>query len=136
MALYTHLLASRIGKQLNRRNTMSAFICSNRHIATIATRYAKLVGTEAETQAIADALLAINIDSVNYRYGREDEIRACDISEVAPENYQIYDLVALCDCLDYQSCERPNYQNPLLAQITAQFKANCKHRVASNVWSI
>jgi len=115
---------------------MSAFICSPRHIATIATRYAALIGSHSEAQAIADALLATNIASVNYRYARDDANRACDISVVAPENYQTPDLVALCDCLDYQSPELPNYHNPLLERIRAQFKAGCRHSVASNVWSI
>ena len=115
---------------------MSAFICSDPHIATIATRYADQIGQPEEAQAIADALLAINIDSVNYRYGKTTSVRSCDISEVAPDNYQPPDLVALCNCLDYQSCERPEYRNPLLETITAAFKAACRHCVASNVWSI
>ena len=45
-------------------------------------------------------------------------------------------LVALCDCLDYQSCELSDYSNPLLDAITAQFKANCRHSIKSPVWSI
>lgn len=115
---------------------MSAFICSSRHIATIATRYAALIGAPSEAQAIADALLATNIASVNYRYARDEVLRACDITVVAPENYQAPDLVALCDCLDYQSSELPDYNNPLLERIRAQFKAGCKYSIASNVWSI
>lgn len=115
---------------------MSAFICSDRHIATIDTRYANQIGQPGEAQAIADALLAINIDSVNFRYGEDAPVRASDISEVATENYQAPDLVALCQCLDYQSCERPEYHNPLLEAITAVFKVPCRHGVASNVWSI
>jgi hypothetical protein len=115
---------------------MSAFICSDRHIATIATRYANQIGQPQEAQAIADALLATNIDSVNYRHREDELVRACDLSEVAPDSFQAPDLVALCDCLDYQSCERPDYHNPLLETITAAFKATCRHGVASNVWSI
>ena len=46
---------------------MSAFICSDRHIATIAVRYADLT-ENIEPQDIADRLKAINIASVNYRY--------------------------------------------------------------------
>lgn len=41
---------------------MSAFICSDEHIATIAVRYTELLdGRPADAQEIANALLAINI---------------------------------------------------------------------------
>jgi hypothetical protein len=114
---------------------MSAFICSDRHIATIAVRYAELT-ENTDPQDIADRLKAINIASVNYRYDGDTPITPCDLSEVAPPDYQFPDLVALCDCLDYQSCELPDYSNPLLEAITAQFKANCLHNIQSPVWSI
>lgn len=114
---------------------MSAFVCSDRHIATIAVRYAELAKTAAP-QDIANQLKAINIASVNFRYRQNIPISPCDLSEVAPDNFQYSDLLALCECLDYQSCERPDYSNPLLAMITGQFKASCRHSIKSAVWSI
>lgn len=115
---------------------MSAYICSDRHIATIATAYAALL-PDQDPQAIADQLKAINIASVNYRYAHHEPepIEHCSLDEVAP-NLTPPDLVALCNCLDYQSCERPDYDGALLAGITAQFVANLRHGVKSSVWSI
>jgi hypothetical protein len=114
---------------------MSAFICSDRHIATIAVRYAELT-EHTDPQDVADQLKAINIISVNYRYQRETPVSPCRLDAVAAPAYQFPDLVALCDCLDYQSCERPDYSNPLLDSITVAFRAQCRHAIKSPVWSI
>lgn len=114
---------------------MSAFVCSDRHIATIVVRYAELINS-ADSQEIANRLKANNIASVNIRYGLDTPISPCDLSEVAPPNFQCPDLLALCECLDYQSCELPEYNNLLLALITGKFKANCRHSIKSSVWSI
>lgn len=116
---------------------MSAFICSDRHIASIAIHYAKLIPAE-DPQKIADRLKAINILSVNYRYahhGSPEPVTPCNLHDFAPD-LTPPDLVALCNCLDYQSCELPDYANPLLEAITAQFAANVRHGIKSPVWSI
>jgi len=120
-----------------RRITMSAFVCTDRHIATIAVAYAALrPGTDA--QALADELKATNIASVNYRYahhGNPSPIEPCSLAEIAP-NLTPPDLVALCSCLDYQSCERPDFDPAPLAAIRDQFAANVRHGIKSPVWSI
>ena len=115
---------------------MSAFICSDRHIATIATRYAAIL-PGLDVQKIADELKAINIASVNWRYPNHppEPIAPCSLDNVA-DGLSFPDLFALCECLDYQSCELPDYSNPLLDQITAQFKANVRHGFKSSLWSI
>mgnify|MGYP001338022345 FL=1 len=115
---------------------MSAFICSDLHIATIATRYAALLPGQ-DAQKIADDLKALNIASVNWRYSKHPPapVVPCSLADVA-DGLAFSDLVALCECLDYQSCEPPDYSNPLLDQITAQFKANRRHGVNSALWSI
>ncbi len=115
---------------------MSAFLCSDRHIATIATHYAALLPGQ-DAQKIADALKAANIASVNWRYPNhpEEAVEPCSLEEVAVD-LSFPDLVALCECLDYQSCEPTDYTNPLLDQIAAQFKANVRHGIKSPMWSI
>ena len=113
---------------------MSSFVCSDRHIATIAVAYAKLVPS-TDAQAIADRLAQINVDSVNCRYEDTIPYEPVDLTE-AVTTYEPNDLVALCDCLDYQSCDLPDYSNPLLEHISEVFKAECKHSVKSPIWSI
>ena len=115
---------------------MSAFICSDAHIATIAVRYGELIGASSEdVQDIANQLAAINVASVNYRYNEDTTIEACSLEDVRSD-LSFADLVALCNCLDYQSCELPDYSNSLLDAITAQFKANDRSGIKSPMWSI
>jgi hypothetical protein len=115
---------------------MSAFLCTDRHIATIATRYAALLPGQ-DVQKIADDLKAVNIASANWRYPNhpQEPVTPCSLEEAAVD-LSFPDLVALCECLDYQSCEPPDYENPLLDQITAQFKVNVRHGIKSAMWSI
>lgn len=116
---------------------MSAFICTDRHIATIATAYAALVPS-INAQALADELKAINIESVNYRYahhGNPEPVTPCDLGDAVPD-LTPPDLVALCNCLDYQSCERPDYDGTQLENIRARLAQDVRHGIKSPVWSI
>lgn len=113
---------------------MSCFICSDRHIATIATYYAGDIGCLEAIQGIADLLLEKNIEGVNYRYGENTEVTSVDLSEVT--TMHPHDLFALCECLDYQSCDPKGYVNPLLDEITAHFKKRVVGSLTSNLWSI
>lgn len=114
---------------------MSAYVCSDKHIATIACNYVKLFEHGELAQEMADALLACNIASVNYRYKEDEPIVPCSLDEV-DFDLSFEDLSELCRCLDYQSCELPDYNNPLLDRIWAQFKANCRPGIKSPLWSI
>lgn len=117
---------------------MSAYICSDRHIASIALWAAmesagKLKDLSGMAQEIADALKRENIKSVNYRYREKTRFKKCDIlkADVLPPE----DIVALCDCLDYQSCEHPDYKPGMLAVIRASaFRASGGRK--SDLWSI
>ena len=116
---------------------MSCFICSDRHIATIASYFTSDIGFEEPevTQRVADLLLEKNIEGVNFLYKEDTEFTPVDLSEVAQDMYP-HDLVALCDCLEYQSCNPEGYVNPLLDDITAHFKARVVGGLKSNLWSI
>ena len=115
---------------------MSAFICSDRHISTVVVRYCELTGFD-DPQRLANNLKLMNVQSVNYRYRNHppEYFTPCRL-EAAVDGLSFPDLVALCECLDYQSCELPDYKNPLLEAITAQFRANVRHGVKSAMWSI
>lgn len=117
---------------------MSAYICSDRHIASIAMWAAmesagKLKDWRDMAQEIADALKRENIKSVNHRYSERTRFKKCDLStaDVLPPE----DVVALCDCLDYQSCEHHDYKPGMLAVIRASaFRASGGRK--SDLWSI
>ena len=106
---------------------MSAYICSDRHIATIAVTYGNLTGMDRqEVQKLADQLKRWNIRSVNYRYNERTRFAPCCLDDVAKLGST--DMVALCDCLEYQSCERQDWKTDCakayerLTAIKAQFK--------------
>lgn len=124
---------------------MSAFICSDRHIATIVVAYGRLTGDDSNNQAFANTLLLENIRSVNHRYQDSTEPWVCDLSDHEASSRTPSELIALCECLDYQSCEHPDWESSnakqLLDLITAQFRADAatrgqRHTREVGVWAI
>lgn len=95
---------------------MSAFVCTDRHIATIAQAYAQLAGrTPTDVTQIATLLKRENIRSVNYRYRRRDKLVACNLQDAQTldlfgGSLAVGDVLELLHCLKYQSCERPDHQ--------------------------
>lgn len=90
---------------------MSAFICSDLHIATIAKHvsdYFKL-----DCQELADKLKAINIQSVNYRYNEKTRKTKCNIGIKSNILLTLDDVAKLIDSFNYQACE----------ELTPDFKA-------------
>lgn len=100
---------------------MSAWVCSELHINTLAT-YLAAREIEVEWRGspfkcidhpanVATILMAENVASVNYRYG-EDDPAVITYELVAP----LPDLVTvhkLFGCYDYQACEHPGYEQSL-----------------------
>lgn len=113
---------------------MSAFILSDKHLATIALN----VGShfEVEPQELANKLKAINIDSVNYRYREKTRKAKCKIDDYMTIQNR-HDIAGLISCWIYQSCEENSldfiaYKSLLDSYL--QF-----HKLDSNnssVWSI
>jgi len=114
---------------------MSAFICSDKHIATIAQYFFAL--DPAGAQSFADSLKRENILSVNYRYKENEPITPVRMSEADPLGaYSAHDIAGLVACLDYQSCEHKSYTGELLkkaAQIVAMLGGE---KTQSKFWSI
>ena len=84
---------------------MSAFICSDKHIATIAYNIGSFCDMgESEVQVLANKLKHINIASVNYRYNEKTRKAKCNIdARMTIENR--HDIAGLIGCWIYQSCE-------------------------------
>lgn len=102
---------------------MSAFLCSDKHIATIAVAYGHIKGfDQAAVQGFADSLKRENIRSVNYRYKERSKITPCDLTKGSPIGaFNALDLYALVECWEYQSCERPDYLGVLAASLKGEF---------------
>lgn len=81
---------------------MSAFLCSDYHIATMA-HYINTMHSNIDAQSVANKIKAINIDSINYRYNDKARKTKCNIKAYREINKN--DFAALFACWDYQSCE-------------------------------
>lgn len=111
---------------------MSAFICSDFHIATIAS----FVDSN-NAQELANRMKRVNINSVNYRYNESTKYRKCSMKQVCII-YSKHDIAKLIDCWDYQSCEK---MNDLDFDILSGYLRNWKFEheadeTLSELWSI
>jgi hypothetical protein len=93
---------------------MSAFICSNTHIMTVAAAYVYNVELrnehlpdDAQVLRVAKILQKENVASVNYRY--ETKYRAGKLEGTPYSYHRHVQMLAWVDCLSYQSCERSRW---------------------------
>ena len=120
---------------------MSAFICSDKHISTIALnaidfdRYKEfknpVTGKPFTVQELADELKRLNINSVNYRYDESVPVSSCDLQEAVLLGHRIdpgdehrldmADLIRLTRSLRYQSCEDSDVDLSLIEEILDSF---------------
>ena len=116
---------------------MSAFICSDLHIQTIAT-YAESMGDHLTAQPIADILKKENIKSVNHRYNEKTRFTKTKFTTDNLVYCNSADVFQLVNCLMYQSCEHPEYQGSPAQIIAAMIKEYASQRMKhqSSVWSI
>lgn len=82
---------------------MSAFLCSDYHIATMAKYIASLHGS-IDAQLLANKLKRININSVNCRYNAKSKTVKCQMDKIMAIGAN--EFAVLFDCWDYQSCEK------------------------------
>ena len=78
---------------------MSAFILTDKHFSAIA-----FAVMPHNAQAFANKLKAVNIESVNYRYGEKTRKTRVKL-DVQAKSYNPSIICKLIDCWDYQSCE-------------------------------
>ena len=78
---------------------MSAFILTDKHFSAIAYAF-----VHDNAQAFANKLKAINVESVNFRYGEKTRKSKVKLDKTA-QDYNPAVICKLIDCWDYQSCE-------------------------------
>ena len=136
---------------------MSAFICNDYHISVLATFCVEnapfyilfrgknecLVpsfteGFEARATAIeiGRILAKENRRSVNFRYDEKYSTkfvyRTVDMSLYSPN-----DIIAAAQCLDYQSCERPDYYRSKAKAIINEIILAAAMKLSTNgVWEL
>lgn len=117
---------------------MSAFICSDKHIATIAYNVGSFLDfDQAGIQSLANKLKHINIASVNYRYNDKTRKAKCNIdARMTIENR--HDTAGLIACWIYQSCEDNSNTDYHAYKIMLEsyIDVNKLNSNNSSVWSI
>ena len=97
---------------------MSAYICSPVHINTIVTwAVNQRVIAQELAQSTAERLYSENVRSVNYRYGERTKRTGFVYCPVNIDNITPMQIIKLCHCLDYQSCEHPQWLRSKAKQI-------------------
>ena len=123
---------------------MSAFICSDLHFASIVNSIARIPDSDLsliDQQEIANELKRENIRSVNYRYNEKTKFKPVVFPSDLPV-YPLLNVIRLLDCVDYQSCERPDYKQSkayiLLLELQARAYAKLCENKLDNIktWSI
>ena len=117
---------------------MSAFICSDLHIATIAKNIGMFFEyTDEMTQGLANRLKAINVASVNFRYAEKTKKTRCNV-KVWREDLNLNDVAKLIDCWHYQSCENPEDVDFLIMTGFLYWFINqsCADGSKSMIWSV
>ena len=107
---------------------MSAFVCSDDEQVEACVRgWAEVAKwrqvTPEEQQRIANVLMRENIRSVNWRYGERTKIRKV----IFGENYvhaHPHQLIQWLRCLDYQSCERDDYEKSEAYRLNLQMRVD------------
>jgi hypothetical protein len=115
---------------------MSAFICSDKHFATVA-KYIFLSDNDA--QHFADTLKRENVRSVNHRYKEKTRFRPVNLKQADRVSaYSDHDILALLECIDYQSCEHPTY-NETTYKLAVRWLESCganRKQAKPGLWSI
>ncbi len=110
---------------------MSAFICSKKHIQTLAHYYIEFFYEPQDIcdhnlLTIANILYKENVKSVNYRYNEKTiagKWKTVDNGIV--KDLQYIELYKLVQCLDYQSCETNTYLTSHAKSILQALETKC-----------
>jgi len=117
---------------------MSAYICSDKQFAVIAKA---MFAEPRNQQTFANHLKRENIKSVNYRYKETTRFTKVNLNAATQEEVNGYfghDILKLLYCVDYQSCEHPDYddtQYKLVARLL-QAQGADSEQSQPNLWSI
>jgi hypothetical protein len=117
---------------------MSAYICSDKHFAVVAKA---LFAQPHNQQSFANHLKRENIRSVNHRYREKTRVTRVNLDAATPIDVNAYmghDILRLLQCIDYQSCEHPDYDDTMykLAVRVLEAQGADAAKARENLWSI
>lgn len=128
-------------------NTMSCFICNDYHISVLANYAAVQQLTyrhnnktkEANDAAIIGLILhKENVRSYNYRYDKHLPTTYFTFRySVQEKPFHESVIISAANCLDYQSCERPDWERSEARAIITAIKARASNAFSeTRVWEL
>jgi hypothetical protein len=100
---------------------MSAFVVSKKHIDTLVSAYAAMARgnrwesmSQEECDKVGQTLWDENVRSVNFCYQERSRMPEYTWTPVTVPS--VAQVLKACHCLEYQSCERPDWQKSLACQ--------------------
>jgi hypothetical protein len=121
---------------------MSSFLCSDRHLATLALACARRVGAPETAAAIYKRLYAANLRSLVARYPNAPEAsyKPASLQSVCDEELtdaeieaSPLELIKLACCYSYQSCEHDGWQKSRAANDIQRLLAACAIELANSL---
>lgn len=112
---------------------MSAFVCYDFHIATMAKYIVSLHGA-INAQELANKLKTINIESVNYRYDEKTRKSKCNIKKT--KEITANDFAVLFSCWAYQSCEGQLIDYVIMHGFLKPYADNGNREFSNVQWAI
>lgn len=117
---------------------MSAWVCSENHINTLATFLAAREITVKwhdsefacidQPENVATILMAENVASVNYRYNEDDPVLKHTYTMAAPLP-ELVVIHKLFRCYEYQACEHPGWEQCLAHKLCEAGRAYIRHHM-------
>lgn len=126
---------------------MSAFVCSDKHIGGLARFYAEHNGRGArewdeDFRWAFKTLMDENIRSVCHRYGESPAEHRYTVTQAtfdeSPEIADPVQILGMVQCLDYQSCETPDWEQSRAWRLLRQIESIAIGKLPGidKVWAI
>ena len=105
---------------------MSAFVVNMKHISYLVDAACVLnLVSEERKHELGAMPLAENVKSVNFRYGEKDAAPKFVYAE-SKTKLSAPQIKSACECLNYQSCEHPEWETSAAFWFLAALKAKAE----------
>jgi hypothetical protein len=114
---------------------VSAWICSRAHIAAIVEAYREHCKPDASNQELSELgadLWEENWESVAYRYAHRDDNGPKPVygaHQKPKRHYSPAEVAKALRCLEYQSCEHPDWEESKARRVLRQIAWDLLHKL-------
>lgn len=107
---------------------MSAFLCSPKHISTLARYAVDNDLTDLTLRQVVDTLHSTNIDSLNSRYASREHFERSELADT--DSVSSVQIIKAARCYRYQSCEHDGWKHSLAHDLILRIIAHAACEMA------